>query len=139
LADPGPAEYTAPSIRRILRNIAIVLVLLAVPAAAWMLATGRNSTPLSRLDGPAAPSADSRTVFVAQEPADPVSCTGITGDGERLALATARGFVELRVGLGATDRYWAVSELPTDRGPLRVACTTGSSQVTPLYLGPAPQ
>lgn len=133
----GPAGYTAPSPARILRNIAIVLVLLAVPAAAWMLAGDRNSTPLTRLDGPVQPSADARTLYMTDEPTDPVSCRATASDGADVPLAPARGFVEVRVGIGATERYWAVSRLPLDRGALTVACTAGSAPIDPLFLGPA--
>lgn len=136
---PAEPEYPIPSVRRILRNIAIVLVLLAVPAAAWMIANGRNEVGLSAVDGPVNASEAAHTLYVDAEPAGPITCTATTSDGQHLTLAPASGILQERVAIGSSTRYWAVADLPHDRGPLTTECTSSSTAVTGLRLGPAPR
>lgn len=87
------------------------------------------------------PNADNYTVYVkdrdlAGRSASDVHCTA-TRDGEKVSVAPSDHNTISRGSRSSSTKYWAVAELPTDKGPLTVNCTDASANpadLNDLYL-----
>lgn len=82
------------------------------------------------------PNADNYTVYVkdrdlAGRSASDVHCTATSG-GDKVSVAASDHNTISRGSRSSTTKYWAVAELPTDKGPLTVNCTDASANPTDL-------
>jgi len=77
------------------------------------------------------PHDDLHTVYVSEEPARAIRCTGRTTSGETLLLAPSEGRPTIARGTRPMVIYYAIAELPTDRGSITVTCDT---TIGSLYL-----
>lgn len=110
---------------------AFVVLLFAVVVPLGSMATHDSSKLIGRGDV-VEPGRGRDVVYVHND--DPQTrCTATTSGGESLTLAPFVG-ANRRESLGSrrnATKYWAVAVLPTDRGPLRISC---SSDDTVLWI-----
>lgn len=83
------------------------------------------------------PNADNYTVYVkdrvlAGRSASDVHCTATSG-GQKVSVAPSDHNTISRGSRSSRTKYWAVAELPTDKGPLTVNCADSSADPADLH------
>lgn len=82
------------------------------------------------------PNADNYTVYVkdrdlAGRSASDVHCTATSG-GQKVSVSPSDHNTISRGSRSSSTKYWAVAELPTDKGPLTVNCSDASANPADL-------
>ncbi|MDR3662156.1 MAG: hypothetical protein P4L86_17545 [Mycobacterium sp.] len=105
--------------------VAIVMIALLVPS---MLGSMNDPSVLVRSGSVVTP-VDGQTVVYLDVESSQIHCTATTSDGQTLPLAPFIGaHREKRFGgkrrfpISNGKNYWAVGELPADRGPVTLRC-----------------